>query len=84
MVEGAWKGFWNWRIPPRGMSLDELCTLETALTSLSLCSNHPDRWRWKLSANGEFTVKKLSDLVQARLLGETGSGAYYSWNRLVP
>ncbi|XP_071734216.1 uncharacterized protein [Rutidosis leptorrhynchoides] len=60
---------WRWIREPMGRTTNELDALLELIASVSLDSNNLDSWRWGLSSDGTFTVKKLSTLVDVQLLG---------------
>lgn len=54
------------------------------LQPISLIPNKEDKWNWDLDANGIFTVKKLRELVDSKLLdAHVGTGSTL-WCKLVP
>lgn len=69
MEAGSWRGAWNWRIHPRGRALSDMDLLKDSIGTLSLSPNGRDQWSWSLDPNGIFSVKKLSHLVDEKILG---------------
>ncbi|GAU12446.1 hypothetical protein TSUD_229800 [Trifolium subterraneum] len=48
---------WYWREQLSAVEEHQLADLKELLTSFSLVTNNPDKWHWKLSSMGIFTVK---------------------------
>ncbi|GJV09341.1 ribonuclease H-like domain-containing protein [Tanacetum coccineum] len=44
----------------------------------------PDRWRWTLVEDGEFTVKEISRLIEEKILLSDNGDRETLWNKLVP
>ncbi|XP_071724716.1 uncharacterized protein [Rutidosis leptorrhynchoides] len=59
---------WEWTRPPTGRTYDELVQISSLIGSLSFDPNAADSWKWNLSSNGRFTVKKLSTIIDDTLL----------------
>ncbi|XP_071688814.1 uncharacterized protein [Rutidosis leptorrhynchoides] len=59
---------WVWVRAPSGRTGGELIDLTNLLRSISLDFSVRDSWKWSLSSNGLFEVKKLSSLIDAKLL----------------
>ncbi|XP_071694715.1 uncharacterized protein [Rutidosis leptorrhynchoides] len=53
---------------PTGRTKTELVELENLIRTLSFDFNVRDSWKWSLSNNGFFTVKRLSTLIDAKVL----------------
>ncbi|GJY72569.1 RNA-directed DNA polymerase, eukaryota, reverse transcriptase zinc-binding domain protein [Tanacetum coccineum] len=51
-TNGVWRGVWMWRIPPCGRSLDDVSSLCSLISDLSLSSEGFDKWQWALNASG--------------------------------
>ncbi|PWA79883.1 hypothetical protein CTI12_AA202250 [Artemisia annua] len=68
------------RLEPRGRAIDELNELIENLSTLSLKDEIADGWRWTLASTGIFTVKKLSHLIDHKLLGPFSLGRNHYWN----
>ncbi|XP_071718854.1 uncharacterized protein [Rutidosis leptorrhynchoides] len=76
---------WAWLRVPSGRTWNELQELENLLRSISFNFNSQEAWKWSLANNGEFTVKKLSSLLDARILGNPYSTSHKTLrNNLVP
>ncbi|GJT07167.1 hypothetical protein Tco_0841629 [Tanacetum coccineum] len=58
-TNGVWRGVWMWRIPPCGRSLDDVSSLCSLISDLSLSSEGFDKWQWALDASGVLIVSKL-------------------------
>nr|GEU79040.1 RNA-directed DNA polymerase, eukaryota, reverse transcriptase zinc-binding domain protein [Tanacetum cinerariifolium] len=85
LVDGNWCICWNLRVNPRGRFLSDLSDLTNMVNNLTLCEGHCDGWLWRLDSNNLFSVKKLSDIIDSRLLaGHFLGQKTHSWNRLVP
>ncbi|GKD34056.1 RNA-directed DNA polymerase, eukaryota [Tanacetum coccineum] len=61
VVNEAWIGSWDWRIPPRGRALDDLNALHSSLSSVLFLPNGYDKWIWSYDAVGLF--KKVNVTV---------------------
>ncbi|XP_071708772.1 uncharacterized protein [Rutidosis leptorrhynchoides] len=76
---------WVWLRVPSGRTSNELQELENLLRSISFGFNSQETWKWSLANNGEFTIKKLSYLLNARILGTSCSPSHKTFrNNLVP
>ncbi|XP_071713547.1 uncharacterized protein [Rutidosis leptorrhynchoides] len=75
---------WSWSRTPTGRTLDELVEIENLIKSFNFDLNARESWKWSLANNGVFTVKKLSSLLDAHILGNP-IGPYKTLrNKLVP
>ncbi|GJU83876.1 RNA-directed DNA polymerase, eukaryota, reverse transcriptase zinc-binding domain protein, partial [Tanacetum coccineum] len=83
-TNGVWRGVWMWRIPPCGRSLDDVSSLCSLISDLSLSSEGFDKWQWALDASGVLNVKTLSNLIQDKLLADGNLGNHHTWNSWVP
>nr|GEV56588.1 RNA-directed DNA polymerase, eukaryota, reverse transcriptase zinc-binding domain protein [Tanacetum cinerariifolium] len=80
-----WCVCWNWKVNARGRSLSGLSHLTNLVNNLTLSDGHCDGWLWRLDSNNLVSVKKLSDIIDSRLLaGHCLGQKTHSWNRLVP
>ncbi|GKA10233.1 hypothetical protein Tco_0689666 [Tanacetum coccineum] len=61
----------------------EVVPLMQNLSTLSLKVEIADGWRWILAATGIFTVKKLSHLIDMKLLGSFSLARNHCWNSWV-
>lgn len=82
--DGVWSWVWNWGSVVRGRSINEF---EEMLGLISVC--HPkqqenDRLWWFLGEEGEFSVKKLKELVDENVLLGHSNGLDTKWNKSVP
>nr|GEW71103.1 reverse transcriptase domain, reverse transcriptase zinc-binding domain protein [Tanacetum cinerariifolium] len=74
-------GLGDWVRVIRGRVNKEYGELLGVLQHVVVSNNCRDRWRWSLDEDEEFTVKKLSRLIELRFdIGDQGT----LWNKLVP
>ncbi|XP_071715076.1 uncharacterized protein [Rutidosis leptorrhynchoides] len=59
---------WEWSRFPTGRTLDEFDSLCNLLQNFTYNKNKCDSWKWNLSSNGRFTVKRLSLVIEEQLL----------------
>ncbi|GJV38153.1 RNA-directed DNA polymerase, eukaryota, reverse transcriptase zinc-binding domain protein [Tanacetum coccineum] len=72
-LDGRWCGNWAWCSPPRGRDLDELASLATRISNLTLYSD-----------GAIFKVKTISKKIQNLLLNNCALGKHHCWNSLIP
>ncbi|XP_071727241.1 uncharacterized protein [Rutidosis leptorrhynchoides] len=76
---------WEWVRQPSGRTLSEFHDLKLLLRDVKLSRDTKDSWKWSLAMNGLFTVKKLSSLIDAQVLGiSNNNGEATCRNGLVP
>ncbi|XP_071704786.1 uncharacterized protein [Rutidosis leptorrhynchoides] len=75
---------WNWLRSPSGRAVGELHSLTNLLSSVTINRNSSDKWKWVLSSNGLFTVKKLATLIDEHLLSPFIAPQETLRNSLVP
>ncbi|XP_071712402.1 uncharacterized protein [Rutidosis leptorrhynchoides] len=75
---------WDWLRLPRGRTESELTELMNLLSTFSLSVNGNDTWKWNLAPNGMFTVKKLSVLIDSKILGSYSAPCHTMRNCLIP
>ncbi|GJU23264.1 putative RNA-directed DNA polymerase, eukaryota, reverse transcriptase zinc-binding domain protein [Tanacetum coccineum] len=83
-VNGVWSGAWNWRALPRGRGVDDLANLINVVGPLTLTEDSRDGWKWNLDPSNKFTVKRLSFLIDDKLLAPFALGRNHSWNNWIP
>ncbi|KAJ9542726.1 hypothetical protein OSB04_029232 [Centaurea solstitialis] len=64
LVNGIWRGNWDWRSDLRGRSLTEFNEMLNILSKAKFQKLGSDRWLWNWDHKGFFTVSKLSFLIQ--------------------
>ncbi|XP_071694759.1 uncharacterized protein [Rutidosis leptorrhynchoides] len=75
---------WNWARAPTGRTTAELDHLNSLIASFGFDLSNMDSWKWTLSSNGMFTVKKLSSLIDVQLIGFPSPRHHTPRNILVP
>ncbi|XP_071741061.1 uncharacterized protein [Rutidosis leptorrhynchoides] len=75
---------WSWSCDPTGRTSDELTEIENLLKSFHFDFNARESWKWVLSDNGVFMVKKLSSLLDVHILGIPNVIQKMMRNNLVP
>ncbi|XP_071713254.1 uncharacterized protein [Rutidosis leptorrhynchoides] len=75
---------WNWSRSPTGRTTGELDSLISLLSSFSFEQSKKDVWKWGMSSNGLFTVKKCSSILDEHILGSVSSQHGTLRNPLVP
>ncbi|XP_071703931.1 uncharacterized protein [Rutidosis leptorrhynchoides] len=75
---------WRWIREPTGRTTNELNALLEMISSISLDSNKVDSWRWGLSSDGIFTVKKMATLLDTQFMGSINNAKETMRNKLVP
>ncbi|XP_071711097.1 uncharacterized protein [Rutidosis leptorrhynchoides] len=76
---------WEWVRHPSGRTLNEFYDLKQLLRDVKLSRDKKDSWKWSLASNGLFTVKKLSSIIDAHILGiSNNNGEATCRNGLVP
>ncbi|GKD69232.1 RNA-directed DNA polymerase, eukaryota [Tanacetum coccineum] len=83
-VNGVWSGAWNWRALPHGRGVDDLANLINVVGPLTLTEDSRDGWKWNLDPSNKFTVKRLSFLIDDKLLAPFALGRNHSWNNWIP
>ncbi|GJU70932.1 RNA-directed DNA polymerase, eukaryota, reverse transcriptase zinc-binding domain protein [Tanacetum coccineum] len=83
-VEGTWRWVWDWVREPRGRVVGELEALEQTKSNTNITLNCKDTWKWVLEDSGAFSVKALSDLVEAKCINTGNHNSETTWNNLVP
>ncbi|XP_071704165.1 uncharacterized protein [Rutidosis leptorrhynchoides] len=67
------------------LTLNEFNDLKQLLRDVNLVRDKKDSWKWSLASNGLITVKKLSSIIDARILGiSNNNGEATCRNGLVP
>ncbi|XP_071719604.1 uncharacterized protein [Rutidosis leptorrhynchoides] len=61
--------YWNWRHAPNGRTLSNLDSLLILLHTYIKHDKAVDTWVWNMATNGCFTTKKLSSIIDDRILG---------------
>ncbi|XP_071728625.1 uncharacterized protein [Rutidosis leptorrhynchoides] len=84
MVESAMQLTWNWSRVPTGRTRDGLSLLTDILLQVPLVSNRPDSWRWLLSPDGSFAVKKLTKLINDKIFDRRSGVQQTIRNHLLP
>lgn len=79
MYQGGFSN-WNWRHAPRGTACDDLSSILSHISNISLVDGTPDRWFWSLDTCGCFTVKRLRSLIQSCAITDANSGVCHIWN----
>ncbi|XP_071727581.1 uncharacterized protein [Rutidosis leptorrhynchoides] len=77
-------GLWCWMRPPTGPTKGELDDLIDLLENVTRKPSDADTWQWKLAQNGNFTIKKVSDLLDEKLLHQGTNMSETIRNHLVP
>ncbi|GKB66441.1 putative RNA-directed DNA polymerase [Tanacetum coccineum] len=79
-----WSWNWDWASHTKGRTNSELSELQSLVENVSLNQTSLDTWRYKLSVNGEFSVKSLSMWIEDRS-SSGGSGATQTfWSKIIP
>ncbi|GJT68087.1 putative RNA-directed DNA polymerase [Tanacetum coccineum] len=65
---GVWAGLWSWRINPRGRSESDLELLISYLQGVELRVGVEDRLLWSIDQHHSFSVKKLTSLIDFKIL----------------
>ncbi|PWA58014.1 RNA-directed DNA polymerase, eukaryota, Reverse transcriptase zinc-binding domain protein [Artemisia annua] len=81
---GAWHSCWNWKVPPRGRSLDDVCSLTSLLCSMSVSCDTLDCWQWGLHSSRKFSVQSLSTIIHDRILDSSILSRKFPWNSWIP
>ncbi|XP_071708911.1 uncharacterized protein [Rutidosis leptorrhynchoides] len=74
----------DWHRDPSGRTLGELHALADILSGVSLNNNSVDKWSWNLDINGCFTVRKLSTLVDEKIIEIGNNLVETACNNLIP
>ncbi|XP_071686893.1 uncharacterized protein [Rutidosis leptorrhynchoides] len=75
---------WSWIRQPIGRATDELQDLVNKISLYEFDFRKKDRWRWIHSTDSNLTVRKLSAIVEEKLLPGCDSGQQTLRNNLVP
>ncbi|XP_071689055.1 uncharacterized protein [Rutidosis leptorrhynchoides] len=75
---------WEWTRTPLGRTRNELAEIEALIAPVPLDSSKPDSWRWSMSGNGIFMVKKLSFEIDLKTTGLTNGIFETMRNNYVP
>lgn len=84
LVDGNWVWVWDWTRNPRGRVVNELSVLYNLIQNTCPVSDRRDKWWWKMDDNGEFSVKKLRDIIELKLLPSGETLVKTGWNYLAP
>ncbi|GJS86421.1 hypothetical protein Tco_0769057 [Tanacetum coccineum] len=80
----VWVGNWDWRLPLRGRSVDNLNNMIPSLILPPLVDDSNDSWKWVLSPKGIFTVKYLSRFIDKKLDTSLPNEKIMHWNPWLP
>ncbi|XP_071726753.1 uncharacterized protein [Rutidosis leptorrhynchoides] len=69
----SWVFVWSWHRPVRGRTLSDLQALESLLCNFKFHVGDIDTWKWRLQSSGNFSTKVLSNLIDEKQLGGSGS-----------
>ncbi|KAJ9560860.1 hypothetical protein OSB04_006020 [Centaurea solstitialis] len=84
-TSNKWHGSWEWRSSLRGRTLADLKNLEDLLNNMNFKTEGNDSWHWFLDPQGNFSVNKLSKLLQKQMrVTGSSNGGIKQWNPLVP
>lgn len=81
---GVWVWRWNWNRELRGRHLNEFDNLLRWIDGKDPKMHEKDRWVWDFDDDGEFTVKRLKEMIDDKVLGEDGGFLETLWNKTVP
>ncbi|XP_071729064.1 uncharacterized protein [Rutidosis leptorrhynchoides] len=68
-IDGRVVTNWNWQHQPTGRTLSEFEAILHLLNTYVKQDKALDSWAWNLAANGCFTTKKLSSIIDDKILG---------------
>ncbi|XP_071704577.1 uncharacterized protein [Rutidosis leptorrhynchoides] len=80
----TWDGNWEWLRSPSRRTGSEFSALVVLLRGCQLIPDKRYSWRWEGSNNGLFTTKRLSSLLDSKLLMVGPNGVETLRNNLVP
>ncbi|KAJ9564540.1 hypothetical protein OSB04_000506 [Centaurea solstitialis] len=83
-MNGHWQGNWSCRTDLRGRSAKELTNMKITLSAIDFRTHGYDLWRWKEEKNGQFTVNKLVNLIQSKMVQIDDNPPTIFWNPLLP
>ncbi|GKB97818.1 hypothetical protein Tco_0983955 [Tanacetum coccineum] len=72
------------RCPPRGRAIDDVSSLVSLISSISISGEGADNWVWSREASGIFKVNTLSVHLQELLLADHSLGSHHIWNSWIP
>nr|GEY06303.1 hypothetical protein [Tanacetum cinerariifolium] len=79
-LNGSWSGMWSWRCPPRGRAINDVSSIFSLISNLSISGEGADNWVWSREALGIFKVNSLSLHLHELLLADHSLGSYQIWN----
>ncbi|GKD88946.1 RNA-directed DNA polymerase, eukaryota, reverse transcriptase zinc-binding domain protein, partial [Tanacetum coccineum] len=77
-------GLSEWRIPPRGRSMDDLSDMLNLISNLELSSSGLDKWVWVCDTSGMFKTNTLSKSIQDALFNDAAISNPHKWNSWIP
>ncbi|XP_071706748.1 uncharacterized protein [Rutidosis leptorrhynchoides] len=80
----SWCGSWDWSRISRGRTGADLVMLVSDLNSCTLAPDKQDSWQWQGVNNGEFTTKRLTHLIDSKLLNVGSNMVETLRNNFVP
>ncbi|XP_071695582.1 uncharacterized protein [Rutidosis leptorrhynchoides] len=82
--ENGWEATWNWQLELSCRTQGELDEVKALLDGFQKKDIVTDSWSWGLHNNGVFSTRKLTTLIDEKLLPHNGSREATLKNKLVP